>query len=286
MKIAALLRFFFCGFVATALSLAAHAQTQAGQIVAAKVEGQVMRIAANGTTAPVANGDRLAESDTITTAKNSGIVLVFMNGSTVKLGPESRLAVEEFKMDPLGADLEVAKLQAEPSVSKTTLNLSYGEMVGDVKKLNTAGGSSYNIKTPVGAAGIRGTIYRIVFRPASDGKAFFTVQTSEGRVVMQGVTAQEIPVEAGKEVVVEVDVPETPGATTSPPNVVTNNLAPETQAAINNEVQVITQALQTVVIPPAPPAPAQTPPTTPPPEPPAPLPPTTPPVSVTPGAGL
>ena len=29
------------------------------------------------------------------------------------------------------------------------------ELLGEVKKLNTAGGSTYNIATPVGAAGIR-----------------------------------------------------------------------------------------------------------------------------------
>ena len=102
-----------------------------------------------------------------------------MNGSSVRIGADSRLAIEEFKMDPLAAPISnPSALKAEPSKSKTVLNLSYGEMVGDVKKLNSS--SSYSIKTPVGAAGIRGTIYRIVFRPSSDGKAFFTISTAGG----------------------------------------------------------------------------------------------------------
>lgn len=265
MKISTLHRFLLCAFVATALSLAAHAQTQAGQILAAKVEGEVLKIAADGTTAPLSNGAKIAETDTITTGKNSSVVLVFMNGSSVKLGADSRLAIDEFKMDPLGEDLEVSKLQAEPTVSQTKLNLSYGEMVGDVKKLNTS--SNYSIKTPVGAAGIRGTIYRIVFRPTSDGKAFFTVSTAAGLVVMTGVTEQEIPIPVDKEVVVEIDVPETPGETAAPPVVVTQDIPAETKTLIQTESQTITQTVQeTTFTPPPPTTPDPTPPSEPQPE--------------------
>lgn len=317
MKIPALHRFLLCAFVATALSLSARAQTQAGQILAAKVEGEVLKVALDGTTTPLTNGEKLTESDTVTTGKNSGVVLVFMNGSSVKLGPDSRLNITQFKMDPLADDVEVGKLQAEPSVSQTTLDLTYGEMVGDVKKLNTS--SSYTIKTPVGAAGIRGTIYRIVFRPSSDGKAFFTVSTAEGRVVMEGVSAQEIPVPEGQEVVVEIDVPDTPGEAPAAPVIVTQEIPAETKTAIQAEAAVIQQTVQettftqtTTTTPTTPtetPAeeeaeeetpPAETPttptpetpttptpetPTTPTPTPPAPLPPTPPPPPLTPGAG-
>ncbi|WP_069962461.1 FecR family protein [Lacunisphaera limnophila] len=241
--------------------MSVHAQTEPGQILAAKVEGQVLKVAADGTSSPLVAGTKLAETDTITTAKNSSVVLVFMNGSSVKLGPESRLAIDEFKMDPLAEDIEPSKLQAEPSVSKTTLNLSYGEMVGDVKKLNTS--SSYSIKTPVGAAGIRGTIYRVVFRPTSDGKAFFTVQTAEGRVVMEGVTAGEIPIEAGKEVVVEIDVPDVPGGEAAAPVVVTQDIPAATSALIATEAQTITQTVQATTFTPTPPETPTPPPATP-----------------------
>ena len=267
MKIFALHRFLFVAFVATALSLSAHAQTQVGRILVAKAEGQVLKVLVDGSTTAVSAGGELTEKDTITTGKDSSVVLVFMNGSSVKLGPESRLAIEEFKMDPLADDLDVSALKAEPTVSKTMLDLRYGEMVGEVKKLNTAAGSSYNIKTPVGAAGIRGTIYRIVYRPDSTGKAFFTVSTAEGRVVMEGVTSQEIPVPEGKEVVVEIDVPATPGAAAAAPLVVTQDIPAATQEIIKSEAAIITQSVAEIVIPPTPPAPTPTPDPTPTPEP-------------------
>jgi hypothetical protein len=284
MKISALIRFLSCAFVATALSLSASAQSLVGQIKAAKVEGDVSKLSANGATTPIKSGDVLSESDTVITGKASSVILAFQNGSTVKLSAESRLAIDEFKVDPFAESVKVSELKNEPSASKTALNLAYGEMVGDVKKLSKT--SSYSIKTPVGAAGIRGTIYRIVFKPSSDGKAFFTVTTAEGHVVMTGVTNQEIPVDAGKEVVVEVDL-SAPNAADA--KVVTQDIPPATAAQVSAAAQEIAINNQNILLPPpAPPTPPPadtTPPSTivpPPSTPPAPTPPA--PV-LTPGAG-
>ena len=265
MKISTVLRFLCCAFVASALSLTALAQTELGSIKAARVQGEVLKLAADGTSAPLKDGDLVTEADTVTTGKGASVVLVFGNGSSVRLGAESRLAIEEFKMDPLDAPISnPSALTEEPNKSKTTLNLSYGEMVGDVKKLNTS--SSYSIKTPVGAAGIRGTIYRIVFRPSSDGKAFFQIQTAEGLVVMEGVANLEnVEIPQDKEVVVEIDTEKPEEAT-----VKTGDIPAADAAAIRTVAQELTQTLQTVVIenpppkeptpeaPPLPPPPPQT----------------------------
>ena len=212
-------RWVLTAAMAIGLTLRALGQIQAGQIQAASVEGQVLKLVNSAPAVPVKDGDQLTESDTITTGANSGVVLVFMNGSSVKLGANSFLAIDEFKMDPLAEDVKMAdfkdRKKGEPSVSKTNLNLVYGDMVGDVRRLNKS--SSYSIKTPAGAAGIRGTIFRIVFRPDANGRAFFTVSTAEGLVVMQGVTAVEIPIPVGKEVVATVDIPEASAAPAATP---------------------------------------------------------------------
>ena len=254
-------RLILCAAVAMLLSLNAFAQTQPGQIKAVKIEGEVTKLV-NGANVKVTEGMVLVETDVITTGPTGSVVLVFMNGSSVKLGAKSKLAIDEFKMDPLAEDIKMAdfsdRTKGEPTKSKTALNLAYGEMVGDVKHLNTS--SSYSIKTPAGAAGIRGTIYRIVYTPQSDGKAFFTVSTAEGQVVMQGVTAQEIPINAGKEVVVTVDVPPatTPGTTTPPPAapvIVTQDIPADTKTLITTATNTITAAIQNTTFTPTPPAP-------------------------------
>jgi hypothetical protein len=242
MKISTLLRFLSCAFVASALSLTAQAQTELGSIKAARVQGEVLRLAADGTSTALKDGELVTEADTVTTGKGASVVLVFGNGSSVRLGAESRLAIEEFKMDPLDQPISnPSALTEEPNKSKTTLNLSYGEMVGDVKKLNTS--SSYSIKTPVGAAGIRGTIYRIVFRPDSNGKAFFQIQTAEGLVVMEGVTNTDVPVAEGKEVVVEIDT-----ANPDNPTIESKDIPAADVAAIRAAALELTQTMQNTVI--------------------------------------
>src|SRR6478735_1902520 len=201
-----LLGIFALGFVTTS----GFAQTHSGAIKAAKVTGAVSRVDGTGVTSAVTDGSALSESDTIITGADSGVVLVFMNGSSVKLGGNSRLLVEQFKMDPLAGDINIATLKKEPSVSQTTLNLAYGELVGDVKKLNKS--SSYNIKTAVGAAGIRGTIYRVVFLPAANGQpAMFQLSTAEGLVVFTAPTGATTDVAQGSEIVATVDVNTTTG---------------------------------------------------------------------------
>ncbi len=211
------LRFVFSALVAIGLSLTAVAQTASGVIKVGKIQGSATKMSASGVSTPVKAGDTVNETDTIITEQSSLVVLVFMNGSSVKIGANSKLSIEEFKMDPLGEDVVVSKLGTnEPTVSKTVLNLAQGELVGDVKKLNIDKGSSFSIKTPVGAAGIRGTQFRIVFLPKGDGRSFtMQLQTADGHVVFTSQT-QTAPVDVltQKEIVItaEVAVDSTTGA--------------------------------------------------------------------------
>jgi len=241
-----LLGIFALGFVTTS----GFAQTHSGAIKAAKVTGAVSRVDGTGVTSAVTDGSALSESDTIITGADSGVVLVFMNGSSVKLGGNSRLLVEQFKMDPLAGDINIATLKKEPSVSQTTLNLAYGELVGDVKKLHKS--SSYNIKTAVGAAGIRGTIYRVVFLPAANGQpARFQLSTAEGLVVFTAPTGATTDVAQGAEVVATVDVNTTTGAVGAV-NVQSQGISAEATSAIQSAVvNAIQQAQQAGIFTPA-----------------------------------
>ena len=248
------LRFLLGLFVATALSLTAWAQTKPGAIKAVKVEGEVFKLTHDGQSVKLTEGALLTESDTVTTGKSSSVVLVFMNGSSIKVAPESKLAIEEFKMDPLDEPIEVSKLKSEPSVSKTKLNLAYGEMVGEVKHLNKDKGSTFDIETPVGAAGIRGTTFRIVFRPSGDGKAFnFTLSTAEGVVLFTGSVAgaKGVDVPQDKEVVVTAQVDPTTQTITSLEVSTPQPISPEaTQAITTTVTTVINQAQQTTTFTP------------------------------------
>lgn len=200
---------WFFGF-ASLLCLDAQAQQASapGQIKAVRVTGSVTATK-DGNTITVVNGTELAQGYVVNTERNSSAVLIFSNGATLNLAQDSSLAIDEFTQDPFAEEISISQLTAEPSASQTRLNLSRGELVGNVKKLNYDAGSRFDVQTPVGAAGIRGTTFRIIFRPDGTGKAFFSLTTVEGNVVLAAGTVNlpaETSVPDNKEVEVIIDV--------------------------------------------------------------------------------
>ncbi len=282
-----------CGLAALLTATAATAQVPqgrvAGRIVAAKVKGTVTAVnTADHSQRELKDNDAIAQNYVVTTAQNSSVILVFSNGATINLAPDSTLAIEQFLQDPFSTSYSMATATDEPSTSVTQLALVRGELVGNVKHLRKDGpnGSSFTVNTPVGAAGIRGTTFRIVFRPDSSGKAFFSLSTAEGEVILTGTTAVTTPVPTGQEVVVtvEVTVDAKTGVVTvtAAPTVVTQDIPPVTQAAIavaaqeivtSNAAVIFTSVSTSTNTPAPPPAPE------PPPAPPAP------PDNTTPGDG-
>jgi len=119
------------------------------QVIAARVVGTVTQ-ARGDRTAPLKDNDSIAMGATVKTAAGSSIVLLFSNGASVRLGPETELVVEQFLQDPFSARVNLATLAEEPTVSRTHLRLVRGEIVGHVKGLKRAQGSSFSVRTPVG----------------------------------------------------------------------------------------------------------------------------------------
>ncbi len=273
--------------VAAFLCLDASAQTaQApGQIRVAKVSGTATAVK-DGNTITLQNGTELTQGYVVNTGKNSSVVLVFSNGATLNLAQDTSLSIDEFTQDPFAEEQSVSKLTSEPSTSKTKLNLSRGELVGNVKKLNYDAGSSFSIQTPVGAAGIRGTTFRIIFRPDGTGKAFFSLTTVEGNVVLAAGTVNlptetSVPDNKEVEVIIDVNVDAVTGEVTvavgSAPPVVVADATPTSVAAVAAVAQQIATAVAAVTFttPTTTPPPTTPPAETPPPE--TPPPPVTPP---------
>ena len=271
---------FFGGLLPLEAQTTAPAATARvkGRILAARVQGHVEAInKADGQTRVLHDGDQVTEQTQVVTAPGANIILVFSNGATVNVAADSTLDIEQFDQDPFANDLKISDLKAEPGTSTTRLNLTKGELVGKVVHLNVDKGSEFTVQTPVGAAGIRGTTFRIVFRPGPGGKAFFVVTTADGRVVFTGVTSAPVSIPAGKQVVATFDytpptaatatTPATPAVTT-PVTLVTTDTTPTEAAQVQVAAQAIVTAVQTIVVtapPPLSPPPPTTPPTTSPP---------------------
>lgn len=253
------------GFASAAFGAAAQAP---GQIKAMRVRGDVFAtVKATQVRSALADNAFITEGTTVTTAKGASVVLVFSNGATINLGTDSALDIDRFTQEPFTTNFNAATVTEEPTTSTTRLNLTHGELVSKVAKLHQSGGSSFQVSTPVGAAGIRGTTFRIVYIPDGAGHATFTLTTLEGNVAVTlatgTVNAAPVTVTNGQEVSVaatvttdaagNVTVTLPSGAST----LVATTASTATTQQVADSAAVIAQAVANVVItPPAPTAPA------------------------------
>lgn len=243
--------FLVCLF--SLLAIRADAQGTA-KIIAARVRGEVsVTVKATSVKTQIADNAEVSQGSIVTTGKDSSVVLVFSNGATINLGTDSLLDIEQYTQDPFSTPINAATVTEEPSKSNTKLNLTKGELVGKVAKLKKDQGSSFTVNTPVGAAGIRGTVFRVVFRPDPvTGRVAFVFTTQVGEVEVQlfsGTVQSPIPVSAGTEVAGDaaIAVDPTTGvitATLANGQVLTANPASaESLAAIASAVQAFVQVL-------------------------------------------
>ncbi|MDR0901914.1 MAG: FecR family protein [Opitutaceae bacterium] len=180
-----------CLFLAAAfssVSLAAQSPDArpSGTILVVRATGEAYATLPGDTLrTPLRNGSPVLVGQVIVTGKNASVMLILSNGATVTVAGDSVMAVEEFTQQPFAEAFRVSQLSKEPTSSTTRLNLVRGEITADVKKLNKEAGSSFNVKTPVGVAGIRGTAFRLAFLPSGGGRSSLNLVTLEGEVGMQ-----------------------------------------------------------------------------------------------------
>lgn len=200
MKFIRFLTLFF-GFVAVA-SLATAAQALApNSYRVASTQGTALWLnGPSGQVTVLAAGQKLPEGAIISTQENSRVVLAFSTGATAVVGEKSEVVVSKFSQQAFDA-ASVDYATSEPSVSATELTLNKGTVTSKVSKLKA--GSSFEVKTAVGAAGVRGTAFEVRFDPIAK---VLEIRTAEGLVVFTNEkTNAENPVEGGKKIVVSFE---------------------------------------------------------------------------------
>lgn len=161
---------------------AAAIPTPPGIVLAATVAGTVT-MTVDGITTELTVDAKVPETAKVVTGADSRAVLVFSNGSLAELGPDTELVLERFLQEPFGMTIRIKDLEEEPSVSQTTLVLSRGEVTAKVKKLRFARGSSFTVRSPVGAAGLRtGGEFQMRFRFSGAGPAEFLLKSIGCRI--------------------------------------------------------------------------------------------------------
>lgn len=162
---------FICGgpaalALAWALAFAAPAS--------AEVAGKVLFVAGNVTlerTPPVAikAGDLIETGAVIATGEKSRAQILMNDGARVALRASSRYRVDDFSLPAaVGAPIQVATTRAEGVSVATLLKGGFRSSTGAIGK---DGAGTYEVRTPIGTLGIRGTDYTAVWCQGDCGDA-------------------------------------------------------------------------------------------------------------------
>jgi hypothetical protein len=166
-----------------------------GNIRVQEVEGNGVKLVdSNGKTSGLKRGDFLREGVRVVTGPEGSAVLIFENGSLIRVNPNTEFAIEKFQQDPFSSQgLDYCTIENEPSRSITRTSLLKGEVSFDVATLKK--NSTYEIVTPVGIAGIRGTGGFVKSMPKNqrqaasfglfEGSATFTTASGQTQAVIQ-----------------------------------------------------------------------------------------------------
>lgn len=100
------------GLILSALAMSSASAQSAAPAVAAQdhagfvkaVRGTAQLLAVDGTARPAQAGDRVGQVDRIVTEADSAVSLVLRDGTTLVVGPSSRLDVKEFHFDSTTQD--------------------------------------------------------------------------------------------------------------------------------------------------------------------------------------
>jgi len=156
----------------------------------------VRKVDRDGKDAPLKVGDFLREGAKIFTGAEGNALLLFDNGSTVEVGPESEFSIDRFLEDPFETKVvDYKRLAVEPSKSSTRLRLETGTILTNVKKLKP--GSTFNVSTSVGSMGIKGTGFFIRSLPGDNG-ASVSFGVSNGQVKFTTASGNSRFIDAGQ----------------------------------------------------------------------------------------
>ncbi|MGA0133884.1 MAG: FecR domain-containing protein [Opitutales bacterium] len=202
------------------LPVSAFAALQDGKVLVGNITGTASSIDAKKVRKPLSTGMLFspAEGYHIETSPASSAELILSNGSTLIVSPESLIEVKTFRQvaSPAIAEGSYQKFEKEPSPSVTEIEVKRGKVVGEVRKLSPL--SSYVIKTPVGMARIRGTVFTVGFVRNANGTVSMSIACVRGSVegVVYDANTGPVTVAPGKELDVTTKDPgDAVGANTS-----------------------------------------------------------------------
>lgn len=135
------------------LAFAAQAAEPIGLVKSAEGKALALR---DGKSTPLKAGDDLFKNDQLTTDAQGALGLVLRDDTTLSMGPNSKLLLDEFVFEPAADKLGLGIKMGAGTFSVLT---------GHIAKLSP---ERTNIRTPVAVIGIRGTRFLVEVQGGDD----------------------------------------------------------------------------------------------------------------------
>ena len=180
------------------------AQAIEGNVRILKVKGTATVSVEGKPDEAMKEGGFIQDKQVVKTGKDSQAWLLFSNGTTVTVQPNSVFSVEKFLQIPFDSKkVDYSKIKAEPSISQTKISDNEGSIIADVTKLRV--GSTFKIGTPVGVAGIRGTLISVIVNTTAGGTTSVTIDMPHGLSDFAVVDGRQLTLSDGQTVTVVVN---------------------------------------------------------------------------------
>jgi hypothetical protein len=140
-------------------------------------EGSATVTRTDGSVEEMAEGTQIFQNDVIETDADSALRVVFLDDMIFALGPESRMAIDEFVFDPGGAD------------GTSAVSVLIGMAMFVSGRIAEADHDDLVITTPVAVIGIRGTVAAMDIQPPGEQSTFTII---EGAILVSNAAGEVI----------------------------------------------------------------------------------------------
>jgi len=183
-----------------------------GAVIVADVTGETAVVAGGQRRVPKLE-ERLRVGSTLSTGRKSLLTVTLSNGTSVQLGSESELELEEFGQAPVSGSVKLAELKEEPTLSRTRLNLLRGDVILEVKPLKVARGSSFHLTLAAGTLRIAEGTVRARVQMSDLGLGVATLELVQGKAEFEMSGGAFAPVPSGTKLAFALEVDKATGVT-------------------------------------------------------------------------
>ena len=146
-------------------------------------------------------GKKIKEKTIVVTGKDGKAQLLFSNGALITIKPGSRFYLRKYDQKIVSSEnvSEPSKIEEEPSKSTLLAHLDFGELIVKAPKLKK--GSTMTLTSPLGTAGVRGTMFQMMaVRNPVTGDISGGINLISGDIDFSGVDGNQVSLVSGQSI--------------------------------------------------------------------------------------